>query len=59
MQPIPPANAIAIAIGDSVTVSIAADMNGIFIFVRLVSFVSREASSGKKSAYCVTKVTSS
>ena len=55
----PPAIAIAIAIGASVTVSIAAEMNGIFIVVRLVSFVSSEASSGRKSAYCVTSVTSS
>ena len=59
MTPMPPASAIAIAIGASVTVSMAADMNGIFIFVRLVSLVSREASSGKKSAYWVTSVTSS
>ena len=59
MTPMPPASAIAIAIGASVTVSIAAEMNGIFIVVRLVSFVSRDASSGRKSAYCVTSVTSS
>ena len=59
MQPMPPASAIAIAIGASVTVSIAADMNGTFIFVRLVSLVSSEVSSGRKSAYCVTRVTSS
>ena len=59
MQPMPPASAIAIAIGASVTVSIAADMNGTFILVRLVSFVSRDVSSGRKSAYCVTSVTSS
>ena len=55
----PPARAIAIAMGASVTVSMAAEMNGMFIFWRLVSCVSREASSGRKSAYCVTSVTSS
>ena len=59
MHPMPPASAIAIAIGASVTVSIAADMNGIFIDVREVSFVSSDVSSGRKSAYCVTSVTSS
>ena len=37
----------------------AAEMNGIFIDTRLVSFVSSDASSGRKSAYCVTSVTSS
>ena len=59
MQPMPPASAIAIAIGASVTVSIAADMNGTFIMVRDVSLVSSDVSSGRKSAYCVTRVTSS
>ena len=59
MQPMPPESAIAIAIGASVTVSIAAEMNGVFIFVREVSLVSSEVSSGRKSAYCVTSVTSS
>ena len=59
MTPMPPAMAIAMAIGASVTVSIAAEMKGIFIVVRLVSFVSSDASSGRKSAYCVTSVTSS
>ena len=44
---------------NTMTVSIAAEMNGVFIFVRLVSFVSIEVSSGRKSAYCVTSVTSS
>ena len=50
---------MAMAIGASVTVSMAADMNGIFIVWREVSRVSSEASSGRKSAYCVTSVTSS
>ena len=59
MTPMPPASAMAIAMGASVTVSMAAEMNGIFIFIRPVNFVSSEASSGTKSAYCVTSVTSS
>ena len=59
MQPMPPARAIAMAMGASVTVSMAADMKGMFISWRLVRRVLREVSSGRKSAYCVTRVTSS
>ena len=59
MTPMPPPRAMAIAMLDSVTVSIAALMNGALSVMREVRRVAVDASSGRKSAYCVTRVTSS
>ena len=59
MTPIPPASARAIAIRDSVTVSMAAEIRGILIDMFLVSFVSVDASLGIKSLYLGDKRTSS
>ena len=59
ITPIPPALAIAIAIGDSVTVSIAEDNSGIFnlnLFERLVVV---STCDGRISEYLGTSVTSS
>ena len=49
ITPIPPASASEIAIFDSVTVSIAADNNGIFKTILLVSFDEISTSLGRKS----------
>jgi hypothetical protein len=58
-MPIPPASAKAIAILDSVTVSIAAEIRGIFKDIFFVSFVSVDASLGIKSLKRGSKSTSS
>ena len=58
-MPIPPASAKAIAILDSVTVSIAAEIKGIFKRMLRVNFVSVLASLGRKSLYLGRSNTSS
>ena len=59
ITPIPPSRAIAIAIGASVTVSIAAVTNGIFSSMFLENFVLSETSRGRTSEYAGTSSTSS
>ena len=59
ITPMPPSIAIAIAIGASVTVSIAAERNGMLRRMREVRRVDRSVESGRKSAYCRTSDTSS
>ena len=59
MTPMPPCIAIATAIGASVTVSIAAERNGMLMRMREVRRVERSVESGRKSAYCRTRDTSS
>ena len=58
-MPIPPASANAIAILDSVTVSIAADTNGTLIDMLFVNWVLVDASLGIKSLYRGKRSTSS
>ena len=57
--PIPPSLAIAIAILDSVTVSILALINGIFNWIFLVNWVFKETSLGRTSDLFGTSNTSS
>ena len=59
MTPMPPSMAMAIAIGASVTVSIAAERKGTLIRMRDVRRVERSVVSGRKSAYWRTSETSS
>ena len=59
MTPMPPSMAMAIAMFDSVTVSMAALTNGALSVMREVRRVEIVVSAGRKSAYCVTSVTSS
>ena len=59
IMPIPPTSAKAIAILDSVTVSMAADIKGTLMFIFFVSFVCVDASLGKKSLYLGKRRTSS
>ena len=58
-MPMPPASANAIAMRDSVTVSIAEDTKGIFKEIFFVNRVSSEASLGIKSLYLGKRSTSS
>ena len=59
ITPIPPSRAIAIAIRDSVTVSIAAVISGMLRLMSFVSFVFRETPSGVTSDFAGMSNTSS
>ena len=59
MTPIPPALAIAIAISDSVTVSIADEINGIAIEIVRVNWVLVSTSEGTTSEASGSRRTSS